>query len=63
MDTLEVRINRGEIDSKRLNDAVSSVWAIKKRFGILIENRELLHELTDEEKAFAKMTADILPNY
>lgn len=60
MDTLEVRINRGEIDSKRLDDAVSRVWAMKKRFGILVENRELLHELTAEEKSFAKTTADNL---
>ena len=35
MDTVEVRIQRGEIPMERLDDAVRRVWAMKERFGLL----------------------------
>lgn len=50
MDTVEVRIKRGEIPMERLNDAVQRVWAMKERFGLLKKDRELIRPLTSEEK-------------
>ncbi len=50
MDTLEMRIKRGEIPMSRLNDAVQRVWALKERFGLLKKERVLIRELSPEEK-------------
>lgn len=50
MDSLEARIIRGEIPMQRLDDAVSRVWAMKERFGLLEKDRQLMTEVTDEEK-------------
>jgi len=53
MDTLEARIKRGIIPMKRLDDAVSRVWALKERFGLLDKNRALMREMSSEEKQSA----------
>ncbi len=50
MDSVEVRIRRGEIPMERLDDAVQRVWAMKERFGLLKKDRELIRPLTDNEK-------------
>lgn len=57
MDTLEVRIMRGQIPIARLNDAVRRVWALKERFGLLKKDREVIRELTPSEKAEGNKTA------
>lgn len=57
MDTLEARIKRGEIPLARLDDAVRRIWALKERFGILDKNRQLIREVTANEKAKAGKTA------
>ena len=57
MDTLEVRIVRGEIPMSRLDDAVSRVWALKERFGLLEKNYNPIQEISKEEKQFVKATA------
>jgi len=53
MDTLEVRIKRGEIPMERLNDAVQRVWALKERFGLLQKNRQLIRDMSGKEKTEA----------
>lgn len=50
MDSVEVRIRRGEIPMERLDDAVQRVWAMKERFGLLKKDLELIRPLTDDEK-------------
>lgn len=50
MDTLEAMINRGEIPMSRLDDAVSRVWALKERFGLLQKDKQLYRELTPQDK-------------
>lgn len=57
MDTLEARINRGVIPMSRLDDAVKRIWALKERFGLLKKNRELIRELTPDEKEDGDKTA------
>ncbi|WP_374165328.1 glycoside hydrolase family 3 protein [Arcticibacter sp. MXS-1] len=58
MDTMEVRIKRGEIPMARLNDAVSRIWAMKKKYGLLDKNLELIRDMTAEDKKFAAATSD-----
>lgn len=50
MDTLEVRIKRGEIPMSRLDDAVKRVWTLKERFGLLNNDRQLIRNLLQTEK-------------
>ncbi len=57
MDTLEARINRGEIPMERLDDAVQRVWALKERFGLLEKDRDLVRDMTDDEKEQARETS------
>jgi len=57
MDTLENRIKRKEIPMSRLDDAVSRIWAMKKRFGLLDKNNPLIREMSASEKAFSEATA------
>lgn len=60
MDTLEVRIERGEIPIERLNDAVKRVWTLKERFGLLEKNRGLIREMTTEEKVAVVKTSQTI---
>lgn len=57
MDTVEARINRGEIPMSRLDDAVSRVWALRERFNLLQKNDSLFSELTEADKQFVSKTA------
>ncbi len=60
MDSVEVRIKRGEIPISRLNDAVQRVWAMKERFGLLKKDRELIKPISaDEISKFDKVAQDI----
>jgi beta-N-acetylhexosaminidase len=63
MDSVEVRIKRGEIPISRLNDAVQRVWAMKERFGLLKRDRELIKSISaDEISKFDKVAQDIADN-
>ena len=57
MDTLEARIERGEIPMSRLDDAVSRVWAMKERFRLLTKSYQAIHEISKNEKLFVQNTA------
>jgi len=57
MDTIEVRIKRGEIPMSRLDDAVSRIWAMKKKYGIMDKNKPLIRDMTKQEKIFGATTA------
>lgn len=58
MDTLEARIDRGVIPVARLDDAVSRVWVLKERFGLLDKNHGLIREMSSEEKQAAASTSE-----
>jgi beta-N-acetylhexosaminidase len=63
MDSVEMRIKRGEIPISRLNDAVQRVWAMKERFGLLKKDRELIKPISaDEISKFDKVAQDIADN-
>jgi beta-N-acetylhexosaminidase len=57
MDTLEARINKGEIPIERLNDAVQRVWALKEWIGLFDKDYQIMRPLTNEEKLFVEKTA------
>lgn len=57
MDTLEVRIKRGDIPMERLDDAVQRVWALKERFGLLNKDNVLLRNMSLNEKQEAAITS------
>jgi len=57
MDSLEARINRGLIPMSRLDDAVSRVWALKERFGLLDKDRKLINDISPEEIRAAANTS------
>lgn len=57
MDSLEARIIRGEIPIERLDDAVSRVWAMKERFGLLNKRKEIIRDISVKEKQFAYLTS------
>jgi beta-N-acetylhexosaminidase len=58
MDTLEARINRGEIPIERLDDAVQRVWTLKERFSLLEKTHDLIREMSSVEKEEALKTAE-----
>lgn len=60
MDTLEVRIKRGEIPMSRLDDAVKRVWTLKERFGLLNKDRILIRKLLPTEKSKADSIAKVI---
>ncbi|MEI6971494.1 MAG: glycoside hydrolase family 3 N-terminal domain-containing protein [bacterium] len=53
MDEVERRINRGEIPMSRLDDAVSRVWEMKRKLGLLEPDRQLVRDMSPAEKAEA----------
>jgi len=57
MDTLEMRIKRGEIPMYRFNDTVQRVWNLKERFGLLKKERVLIREFTSEDRIEGDKTA------
>lgn len=60
MDTIEARINRGVIPMERLDDAVSRIWEMKKRFGLMDPGQKLLREMSTQEKLFSRTTAQAI---
>jgi beta-N-acetylhexosaminidase len=58
MDTLEIRIRRGEISEERLNDAVQRIWRIKERFGLMQTDRPLFSPLTEPDRSHIHRTAE-----
>ena len=56
MDTVEARINRGEIPMSRLDDAVRRVWAMRERFNFLQKSDSLFTPLSQEDKDYVFAT-------
>jgi beta-N-acetylhexosaminidase len=57
MDSLEVRIKRGEIPIERLNDAVRRVWNLKEWIGLFNKDYQLIRPMSNVEKQFVEKTA------
>ena len=53
-DNLEKAILSGEVPMERLDDAVTRILRVKERRGLFAPDRELFHDLTEEEASFVK---------
>ena len=58
MDTVEARINRGEIPMSRLDEAVERIWALRERFGLLekVSGDSIFTQMSDSDKALVAET-------
>lgn len=58
MDTVEARINRGEIPMSRLNDAVERIWALREKYDLLEKKSPITTPLPENHAEFVqeKMT-------
>jgi len=57
LDSVEVRIKRGEISMARLDDAVERIWGVREKYGLLHKKEEILYPITKEEVSEIKATA------
>ncbi len=57
MDSLEVRIKRGDIPMSRLDDAVERIWGVKEKYGLLKKKETIFYELTENDKTEIKISA------
>jgi len=57
LDEVEQRIRQGRIPMERLDDAVSRVWAMKQRLGLVQERGSLVRPLSATEKDTGRNTA------
>lgn len=62
MDSLEVRIKRGEIPMSRLDDAVERIWGVKEKYGLLKKKENIFYNLNDVETAKIKKDAAEIAN-
>ena len=54
MDTVEARINRGEIPMSRLDDAVERIWALREKYDLLTKKSALTSPLTADHASYAE---------
>jgi beta-N-acetylhexosaminidase len=57
MDTIEARINRGEIPMSRLDDAVKRIWGVREKFNLLKKKENLFYKMSPTEITQVKNTA------
>lgn len=62
MDSVEVRIKRGEIPMSRLDDAVERIWAVREYYGLLKKKDGIFYELTENDKNEIKEAATQVAN-
>jgi beta-N-acetylhexosaminidase len=62
MDTIEARINRGEIPMSRLDDAVERIWGVREKYGLLKKKKNTFNHLTNDEEVVIKTTAQDVAN-
>ncbi|RUA08905.1 MAG: glycoside hydrolase family 3 protein, partial [Flavobacteriia bacterium] len=62
MDSVEVRIKRGEIPMSRLDDAVKRIWGVREKYGLLHKKKDIFRHLSKEEEDEIKKTAREVAN-
>ena len=62
MDSLEVRIKRGEIPMARLDDAVERIWGVREHYDLLKKKKTIFHTLSNSEKNTIKKNAQEIAN-
>jgi beta-N-acetylhexosaminidase len=60
LDTIEVRIQRGEIPMTRLDDAVQRIWGVREKYGLLKKKGNIFYPLNEADVKKIKQTgADV----
>ncbi len=62
MDTIEARINRGEIPMSRLDDAVERIWGVKEKYGLLKKKKNIFNHISNSESSDIRTTAQDIAN-
>ncbi|MDR0940818.1 MAG: glycoside hydrolase family 3 protein [Bacteroidales bacterium] len=62
MDTVEARINRGEIPMSRLDDAVERIWALREKYDLLEKKTSITTPLPENHAEFVQTTMTQLAN-
>jgi len=62
MDSLEVRIKRGEIPMSRLDDAVERIWGVREHYDLLKKKNSIFYTLSDSEKRTIKKDGQEIAN-
>jgi len=62
LDSLEVRIKRGDIPMSRLDDAVERIWGVREHYGLLNKKKTILYSISDAEENEIKEIAQIVAN-
>ena len=62
MDSVEVRIKRGEIPMSRLDDAVERIWGVREKFDLLDKKEDILYQMSEKEVKEIKKTATKVAN-
>ena len=63
MDSLEVRIKRGQIPMSRLDDAVERIWGVREKNGLLKKKNNIFYTISEiETKTIQKNAQEIANN-
>ena len=62
LDSVEVRIKRGDIPMSRLDDAVERIWGVREHYGLLNKKKTILYSISDAEENEIKEIAQIVAN-
>ncbi|QOD61972.1 glycoside hydrolase family 3 protein [Polaribacter haliotis] len=62
MDSLEVRIKRGDIPMSRLNDAVERIWGVREQYNLLKKKGNIFYAITPEETTKIQKDAQEIAN-
>ncbi len=62
MDSLEIRIKRGDIPMSRLDDAVERIWGVKEKYGLLKKKENIFYNLNEKDVAKIKKDAAEIAN-
>ncbi len=62
LDSVEVRIKRGDIPMSRLDDAVERIWGVREKYGLLEKKEDILYQITNNELNEIKETAQTVAN-
>lgn len=63
MDSLEVRIKRGDIPMSRLDDAVERIWGVREKYGLLKKKENIFYNLSKAEATKIKKDAQEIANH
>ena len=62
MDSLEVRIKRGDIPMSRLDDAVERIWGVREQYNLLKKKKDIFYPISPEETTKIQKDAQEIAN-